>query len=172
MSASHARVAYADPGAFARRYAHAGMVRLDGEKMSKSLGNLEFVSELLASGADPMAIRLALLAHRYRHDWDWTPQGLAGAQERLDRWRSAVNRASSPQEAGGGEAAAAEIPGAGSVLAGVRERLADDLDAPGALDVVDSWVRAIAAAPALPEGASAAAALVRDTVDALLGVAL
>jgi L-cysteine:1D-myo-inositol 2-amino-2-deoxy-alpha-D-glucopyranoside ligase len=177
MSASHARVAYADPGAFARRYAHAGMVRLDGEKMSKSLGNLVFVSELLASGADPMAIRLALLAHRYRHDWDWTPQGLAGAQERLDRWRSAVNRASSPQETAGGEASAGEagavdIPGAGSVLAGVRERMADDLDAPGALDVVDGWVRAVAAAPVLPEGASAAAALVRDTVDALLGIAL
>src|SRR5262250_1842188 len=74
MSASHARVALGDGlhtrgdggvRAFARRYVHAGMVRLDGEKMSKSLGNLVFVSELRESGTDPMAIRLAVLAHRY-----------------------------------------------------------------------------------------------------------
>ncbi|HEV2451868.1 MAG TPA: cysteine--1-D-myo-inosityl 2-amino-2-deoxy-alpha-D-glucopyranoside ligase, partial [Streptosporangiaceae bacterium] len=74
MSASHARAALGSGGApaFARRYAHAGMVRLDGEKMSKSRGNLVFVSGLRAAGADPMAIRLALLAHHYRSDWDWT----------------------------------------------------------------------------------------------------
>src|SRR5262252_284688 len=76
MSASHARVALGDqarPGepVFARRYLHAGMVRLDGEKMSKSLGNLVFVSALLERGADPMAVRLALLAGHYRADRDW-----------------------------------------------------------------------------------------------------
>ena len=89
MSASHARVAL-EPGAFARRYAHAGMVRLDGEKMSKSLGNLVFVSRLLADGHDPMAIRLAILAHHYREDWDWTAAGLFAAADRLARWREAV----------------------------------------------------------------------------------
>src|SRR6266851_398956 len=89
MSASHARVAL-EPGAFARRYAHAGMVRLDGEKMSKSLGNLVFVSRLLADGHDPMAVRLAILAHRYRADWDWTAAGLAAAAERLGTWRAAA----------------------------------------------------------------------------------
>src|SRR5215469_6592793 len=77
MSASHARVAYGaadgpDGPVFARRYLHAGMVRLDGEKMSKSRGNLVFVSRLLAAGTDPMAIRLAILAHHYSDDWDWT----------------------------------------------------------------------------------------------------
>src|SRR5207244_11164816 len=77
--------------AFARRYVHAGMVRLDGEKMSKSLGNLVFVSSLLADGTDPMAIRLAILAHHYRGDWDWTAAGLAAAEQRLARWRAAVN---------------------------------------------------------------------------------
>src|ERR1019366_6150562 len=61
---------------FARCYAHAGMVRLDGEKMSKSRGNLVFVSRLLAAGNDPMAIRLAIIAHHYAEDWDWTEQGL------------------------------------------------------------------------------------------------
>lgn len=54
---------------FARAYVHAGMVGLDGEKMSKSRGNLVFVSHLRET-ADPMAIRLALLAHHYRDDWE------------------------------------------------------------------------------------------------------
>src|SRR5262249_30313604 len=96
-SASHARVAFADVTreAFARSYAHAGMVRLGGEKMSKSLGNLVFVSRLVADGVDPMAIRLAILGHHYREDWDWTAAGLAAAQDRLARWRAALRRAGS-----------------------------------------------------------------------------
>ena len=73
MSASHARVALSPADhPFARVYVHAGMVSYDGEKMSKSLGNLVFVSKLLADGVDPMAIRMALLAHHYRSDWEWT----------------------------------------------------------------------------------------------------
>ncbi len=93
MSASHTRVAYADQPApvFARVYAHAGMVGLDGEKMSKSLGNLVFVSRLVAGGEDPMAVRLALLAHHYRDDWEWTEPGLAAARTRLTRWRTATD---------------------------------------------------------------------------------
>src|SRR5690242_3928379 len=146
FSASHARVALAGGvpghGAFARCYAHAGMVRLDGEKMSKSLGNLVFVSRLVADGVDPMAVRLAILAHHYRSDWDWTAAGLAAAQDRLARWRAAVNRALSAaalsdaavSRAEPGAGATAEgVPTADSVLAAVRERIADDLDAPGAL---------------------------------------
>jgi L-cysteine:1D-myo-inositol 2-amino-2-deoxy-alpha-D-glucopyranoside ligase len=173
MSASHARVALAEgdpsrPGvhAFARRYVHAGMVRLDGEKMSKSLGNLVFVNGLLAGGTDPMAIRLAILAHRYRLDWDWTTAGLAAAAERLGRWRAAVSAglAAAPGSAPG--------PDAREALAAVRERLADDLDAPGALAAVDRWARQSAAGPAAPPEAHASASLVRDTVDALLGVSL
>jgi L-cysteine:1D-myo-inositol 2-amino-2-deoxy-alpha-D-glucopyranoside ligase len=58
------------------------------------------------------------------------------------------------------------------VLAAVRERIADDLDAPGALAAVDRWAAAVKAAPELPPGMAVSAALVRDTVDALLGVAL
>jgi len=168
MSASHTRVALAERGVFARRYAHAGMVRLDGEKMSKSLGNLVFVSVLLAQGADPMAVRLAILAHRYRNDWDWTARGLAAASERLARWRSAVGRCLAGDE----RAATASGPSGESVLAAVRERLSDDLDAPGALAAVDDWASAVLDAGALPAGSRASAALVRDTVDALLGVAL
>jgi L-cysteine:1D-myo-inositol 2-amino-2-deoxy-alpha-D-glucopyranoside ligase len=187
MSASHARVAFGEgrvpldrdgmvvaggSPVFARRYAHAGMVRLDGEKMSKSLGNLVFVSRLLAAGTDPMAIRLAILAHHYREDWDWTDAGLAEAGERLARWRAAVALA------GTGSAAAGE-----AVLAAMRERMADDLDAPGALAVVDRWAAATMAAgpgelragpgdPGRTGGPGGSGELVRAAVDALLGVAL
>ena len=196
FSASHARVAFADGapghGAFARCYVHAGMVRLDGEKMSKSLGNLVFVSRLVADGVDPMAVRLAILAHHYRGDWDWTEAGLAAAQDRLARWRAAVNRAVSgtaspgalpgaePGSGGTGSGvpaaqnvpAEANIPAAASVLAAVRERIAADLDAAGALAAVDRWASAVTAAPELPPGMAGEAALVRDTADALLGIAL
>jgi len=187
MSASHARVALgalavAGEPAFARRYVHAGMVRLDGEKMSKSRGNLVFVSRLLAGGADPMAIRLAVLAHHYRRDWDWTDAGLAAAQGRLERWRGALAAASTPPSppavcssssgvSGGsvsGGSSASAVPSGASVLSAVRERLADDLDAPGALAVVDAWADAVLAAP----GGSPGAGLVSDTIDALLGVRL
>jgi L-cysteine:1D-myo-inositol 2-amino-2-deoxy-alpha-D-glucopyranoside ligase len=176
MSASHARVALADGEhrgqAFARRYVHAGMVRLDGEKMSKSLGNLVFVSSLLAGGSDPMAVRLAILAHRYAGDWDWTAAGLAAATERLGRWRAAVRRGlGAPDETAGLPAAPAR-PAAEAVLATVRERMADDLDAPGALAAVDHWAHEALSERVLRPGSGASAALVRDTVDALLGVRL
>jgi L-cysteine:1D-myo-inositol 2-amino-2-deoxy-alpha-D-glucopyranoside ligase len=187
MSASHARVALGDGlhprgeagvRAFARHYVHAGMVSLDGEKMSKSLGNLVFVSSLLATGTDPMAIRLAILAHHYRDDWDWTAAGLAMAEQRLARWRGAVNRllAASPEpELQPGAQDPASEPGAlaaEAVLLAVRERMADDLDAPGALASIDRWAEEVTGAPVLPADAHAAALLVRDAVDALLGVGL
>ena len=198
MSASHARVALGDGlhargeggvRAFARHYVHAGMVRLDGEKMSKSLGNLVFVSSLLAMGTNPMAIRLAILAHRYSHDWDWTAAGLAEAEQRLVRWRAAVDRlpGSLPEPASqpGLQDPPASQPGARdpasqpgalaaaeAVLAVVRERMADDLDAPGALAAVDGWAEEASRTPVLPPDARAAALLIRDAVDALLGVGL
>ncbi|MEV4218314.1 cysteine--1-D-myo-inosityl 2-amino-2-deoxy-alpha-D-glucopyranoside ligase [Nonomuraea sp. NPDC049725] len=139
---------------FARFYTHAGMVGLDGEKMSKSKGNLVFVSKLRAAH-DPMAIRLVLLAHHYRADWGYVPAMLAEAEARLERWRSAV--------------ALAAAPPAGDVLAAVRERLADDLDAPGALAAVDAWADEALAGRGTDPGAPA---LVRDLTDALLGIAL
>jgi L-cysteine:1D-myo-inositol 2-amino-2-deoxy-alpha-D-glucopyranoside ligase len=165
-------VALADSGAFAHRYIHAGMVRLDGEKMSKSLGNLVFVSGLLGGGADPMAVRLAVLAHSYGRDWDWTAAGLEQAQARLARWRAAVSRGLGEPGVHGAGASGTAVPDAASVLATVRERLADNLDAPGALAAVDYWATQVAGARVLPAGFSGDAAVVRDTVDALLGVAL
>jgi L-cysteine:1D-myo-inositol 2-amino-2-deoxy-alpha-D-glucopyranoside ligase len=135
---------------FARAFVHAGMVGLDGEKMSKSRGNLVFVHKLRAH-TDPMAVRLALLAHHYRGDWHWSPDDLPAGERRLDTWRAGVRRPSGPDGA--------------ALLAEVRAALAADLDAPQALAAVDRW--------AAGDGADAGApALVRDTVDALLGVAL
>jgi L-cysteine:1D-myo-inositol 2-amino-2-deoxy-alpha-D-glucopyranoside ligase len=138
---------------FARAYAHCGMVAFKGEKMSKSLGNLVFVSRLRAAGVDPGAIRLALLAHHYRSDWEWTDEQLDAATDRLDRWRVAMAR---PAGAEGTR-----------LLASVREALAADLDAARALAAVDEWVGATLAGDSSDP---AGPALARDTVDALLGI--
>ena len=174
MSASHARVALSPADhPFARVYVHAGMVSYHGEKMSKSLGNLVFVSRLLADGVDPMAIRMALLAHHYRSDWEWTDAVLGDAQARLARWRAALARAEAaapePVTPGVAPAATAEM-----VLSGVRARMRDDLDAPGALAIVDHWADTLVAEPPTRITAEdlAGARLVTATVDALLGISL
>ncbi len=171
MSASHARVALA-PDAFARVYVHAGMVSYHGEKMSKSLGNLVFVSRLVADGVDPMASRMALLARHYRSDWEWTDAVLGDARARLARWRAALARA----EAAVPEASPSATPASAAevVLAGVRARLGDDLDAPGALAVVDHWADTLLAEPPtrITPRDLAGARLVQATVDALLGISL
>ncbi|WP_280354240.1 cysteine--1-D-myo-inosityl 2-amino-2-deoxy-alpha-D-glucopyranoside ligase [Nocardia otitidiscaviarum] len=140
---------------FARHYVHAGLIGLDGEKMSKSRGNLVFVSKLRRSGTDPAAIRLGLFAGHYRQDREWSDIVLAAALSRLDRWRTATALTSGP---------AAE-----DTVARLRQHLADDLDTPKALAAVDSWAQ-----QAVDYGGSdtAAPGLVRDAVDALLGIRL
>lgn len=140
---------------FARHYVHSGMVAWQGHKMSKSRGNLVFVSALRSDGVDPMAIRLALLAHHYRSDWTWTPHGLEGACDRLELWRAAT--------------ALTAGPGADATLSRVREVLADDLRAPSALDAIDEWAQL-----ALNRGGSDtdAPALIAHMADTLLGVRL
>jgi L-cysteine:1D-myo-inositol 2-amino-2-deoxy-alpha-D-glucopyranoside ligase len=176
MSASHTRVALAPAeGVFARVYVHAGMVSYHGEKMSKSLGNLVFVNKLLADGVDPMAIRMALLAHHYRSDWEWTDAVLGDARVRLARWRAALARAEAAvPEADLLAEAVTAASGAEMVLAGLRARLRDDLDAPGALGVVDHWADTLLAEP--PTGITArdlvGARLVKVAADALLGISL
>ena len=172
LSASHARVAFAPAEeAFARVYVHAGMVSYHGQKMSKSLGNLVFVNVLLAGGVDPMALRMALLAHHYRSDWEWTDDVLAEGDARLARWRAALSHAAAASSAAPGTAPA---DAALEALAGVRARLRDDLDAPGALVVVDRWAdRLRAEAPTrITPSDVAGAQLVKDTADALLGIRL
>ena len=152
--AAHAE-AFTGVHPFARHYTHTGMIGLDGAKMSKSRGNLVFVSKLRAQDVDPNAIRLALLAGHYRSDREWTDELLSAAQERLDRWRAAV-----ALQAG---------PPAADLVQRLRTHLADDLDSPGALAAVDAWAREALERRGTDPGAPA---LVRDAVDALLGVAL
>ncbi|AEI12353.1 cysteine--1-D-myo-inosityl 2-amino-2-deoxy-alpha-D-glucopyranoside ligase [Cellulomonas gilvus] len=159
MSTSHLRLL--SPGATGGRvHVHAGMVGLDGEKMSKSRGNLVLVSALRAAGVEPMAIRLAILAHHYRGDWAWTDAGLVDAQHRLARWRHAMS--------GNGGVDAEPL------LAQVRAALAEDLDTPRALAAMDDW-----AARTVHESARGGAGFVEGapglaarTIDALLGVRL
>ena len=122
--------------AFVRHWLHVGLVGLEGQKMSKSLGNLVFVGDLLKEW-EPMAVRLALLGHHYRHDWEWAPSDLAQAADRLERWRSAALAAGAAAGADHDAGAAAADPG-DPVLEQVRERLDDDLDAPGALAAIDA----------------------------------
>lgn len=149
MCAAEARVLTGEP--FARAFLHTGMVGYAGEKMSKSLGNLVFVHQLRADGTDPMALRLALLVHHYRSDWEYTAAELAAAQARLQRWQAAVDRP-------------AGLPAA-EVIEAVRAALRNDLDAPSAVAAVDEWAAASGDDPAAP-------AAVADLVDALLGIRL
>ena len=141
---------------FARSYVHAAMIGLDGEKMSKSRGNLVFVSRLRGDGVDPMAIRLALLSGHYRTDRAWTAELLSAAEERLATWRRAVAR----------EAGAPAAP----LLTGLRERLSDDLDSPGAIALMDDWAARTLAGDADAE--EEAPRVVGDAIDALLGISL
>ena len=102
---------------FVRHWMHTGMVGLGGTKMSKSLGNLVFISDLLKDWEAP-AIRLAITDHHYRTDWEWTDELLPAAAARLDRWRAA----------GPGDGALDEVGAA----------LDDDLDTPGAFAAIDA----------------------------------
>jgi L-cysteine:1D-myo-inositol 2-amino-2-deoxy-alpha-D-glucopyranoside ligase len=113
---------------FARAFVHTGMVSLGGHKMSKSRGNLELVSRLRARGADPMALRLALLAQHYRRDWEWKPAALDAATRRLEVWRAAASGPAGPDARG--------------LVDEVRRHLADDLDTPAALAAMDRWALA------------------------------
>jgi L-cysteine:1D-myo-inositol 2-amino-2-deoxy-alpha-D-glucopyranoside ligase len=158
MCAGHAQVA--TPGVpFAQVYSHGGMVGYDGEKMSKSRGNLVFVSALRNSDVDPMAIRLSLMRHHYRADWEWADDELWRAVDDLDRWRRAL-------------ALGAGAP-AGPVVEEVLAALADDLDAPRALAAVDAWVAATLGGDGPADASDPdAAGTMRVLLDAALGVAL
>jgi L-cysteine:1D-myo-inositol 2-amino-2-deoxy-alpha-D-glucopyranoside ligase len=153
-SAAHAETLTGEQP-FAGHYVHAGMIGLAGAKMSKSKGNLVFVSRLRGDGVDPMAVRLGLMSGHYRADRDWTDDVLKAGQERLARWRSAASAPAGPSGEG--------------LLGAVREALCDDLDTPAALAVVDAWADAALAGAG---DDTASPALMARTVDALLGVRL
>ena len=154
FSAAHAE-ALTGQHPFARHYVHAGMIGLDGQKMSKSRGNLVFVSRLRGDNVDPMAIRLALLSGHYRTDRAWTEDLLDAGTARLETWRAALALPTGPD--------------AEDTVGRLRTHLGDDLDTPKALLAVDAWAHEALAGrgrdPDAPE-------LVRSAVDGLLGVAV
>jgi L-cysteine:1D-myo-inositol 2-amino-2-deoxy-alpha-D-glucopyranoside ligase len=110
---------------FVRHWLHVGLVGLDGRKMSKSLGNLVFVGDLLKEW-EPAAVRVALLGHQYRPDWEWTERDMPEAARRLQAWRAAPTGGEGPNDA------------VDRSLGLVRPFLDADLDAPGALGVLDA----------------------------------
>ncbi len=155
MSSSHARVLHS--GASSGVNAHAALVAFEGSKMSKSQGNLVFVSKLRAQGYDPMAIRLAVLAHHYRAPWEWFDADLQAGVARLEHWRSAMSGNGGPVSA--------------STLQEMRAALADDLDAPRALAAVDAWAdAALDPQNADSEAELGAPGVISRAANALLGV--
>ena len=154
MSAILAKVLTGKP--FAAGYLHTGMVGLDGEKMSKSKGNLVFVSKLLKSGVDPMVIRFALLQNRYSSDRMWTDDVLHQATLKVAKLRSALARM--------------EVAQTSTVIDGVISALSDDLDTPKALELLDVWASNTELAK-FSELIGSAGELSR-ALDSLLGLAL
>ena len=179
FSAAHAEAA-TGCARMASHYVHAGMIALDGVKMSKSLGNLVFVSKLVAAGVDPSAIRIGVFASHYRSDRDWSDEVLEAAKARLETWRAACAATKTATDEKAVSAAAA-------LVADVRASLANDLDTPAALDAIDAWAaewssatgnkaEAGAAEEAAEDGtvtgAAGAGEFVAAALDALLGVKL
>ena len=103
---------------FVKHWMHTALISMDGEKMSKSLGNLVFVDKLREEW-DPRAIRLGIVEHHYRTEWEWDDELMPRNQARLDAWRA--NATSNPD-----------------LLDEVRARLDDDLDTPGAFAAIDA----------------------------------
>ena len=124
MGASQVAIMTGKP--YAQTFVHTGMVGLDGEKMSKSKGNLVFVSKLVAAGIDPMIIRLALLSDAYGRDRMWTDQVLVEATARMNRLQSALSRN--------------EVAPTKECVALIIASLADNLDTVRAIKAIDSWI--------------------------------
>jgi len=138
---------------FAANYVHAGMIGLDGEKMSKSKGNLVFVSQLLRDGVDPMAIRIALMSHHYRRDHMWQGSDLMSAQTFLDSLRLNLARM--------------EVAPTDKVIEEIIFALSNDLDTPQALASLRNWITATETG-----GVGGSAGELGRVIDALLGIAL
>ena len=137
----------------ASTYVHAGMIGLDGEKMSKSKGNLVFVSRLVASGVDPMAIRWALMSDHYRSDRMWSESILHKAQDELAQLKDALNKnTSAPTE---------------DLIKSIVSAISDDLDTPLVLSHLNAW------AALTREGSHGGnSEELRNVLDALLGLQL
>lgn len=137
----------------AATYVHAAMIGLDGEKMSKSKGNLVFVSKLIQSGTDPMVIRFALMSQHYRLDRMWTDDLLKEATKRVSDIRKALSSVT--------------VAPTSSVIETMIKSLSDDLDTPSALTALDTW-----ATDTLKGTSGGDAQELSSTLDALFGLAL
>ncbi|GAA4365599.1 cysteine--1-D-myo-inosityl 2-amino-2-deoxy-alpha-D-glucopyranoside ligase [Paeniglutamicibacter cryotolerans] len=164
---SGAHASATDGKALAENYVHTGMVGLDGEKMSKSLGNLVLVSKLREAGEEPVAIRTVLLGQHYRSDWFWTSDLLAEARDRVAAWRARLETTT--------------LVEATALITRIRSRLANDLDAPAALVLLDEWAAAapVHAQPAATDdddededAVISGGGLLAGAIDALLGLKL
>ena len=138
---------------FAASYIHAGMIGLDGEKMSKSKGNLVFVSKLLHEGVDPMAIRIALMSHHYRQDHMWQESDLTAAQEFLSSLQIALSRM--------------EVAPTDGVIDQIISALSQDIDTPRALKSIQSWI-----IETNKGGSGGRPGELSRAIDALLGIAI
>jgi L-cysteine:1D-myo-inositol 2-amino-2-deoxy-alpha-D-glucopyranoside ligase len=138
---------------FASHYVHAGMIGLDGEKMSKSKGNLVFVSQLLREGVDAMVIRTALLRHHYRSDHMWHNSELEQARLLLDELRLCLSRP--------------EVAPTDRIIDELIAALSEDLNTPAALSALQNWMTATNHG----ESGGDAGELSR-AIDALLGIAI
>jgi L-cysteine:1D-myo-inositol 2-amino-2-deoxy-alpha-D-glucopyranoside ligase len=135
---------------FARAFLHAALIGLDGEKMSKSRGNLVFVSKLIESGVNPMAIRWALLKRPYCQEYMWLRDETEIAQQEIDALIAKL--------AGG------TIPATEDLIEAIYNFLADDLKSADAIAAINNWV--------LTEGTGGDAQLLKAVIDGLLGIAL
>ena len=111
---------------FARSYIHAGMIGLDGEKMSKSLGNLVFVSKLIQAGVNPAAIRWALMGHPYAVELMWSDSLIEIASSEVGRLQLNLARM--------------EVAPTDSVISEIIAALSNNLDSPSALDAIRKWM--------------------------------
>ena len=151
MCAAQAQMLAGKP--LASTYVHAGMIGLDGEKMSKSKGNLVFVSKLVAAGRDPMAIRWALMKDHYRQDRMWTDELLVAAESELIALRSCL--------------AQDDVAPTSDLIEKIVDALSDDLNTKGVISVLNTWVERTQSG----DTGGDAQSLVR-ALDALLGIKL
>jgi len=138
---------------FAESYIHAGMIGLDGEKMSKSKGNLIFVSKLIQEGVDPMVVRWALLSGHYQQDREWSTQLLERAKDEVVLVRAALSRS--------------ETADASSLVNNLIIDLSDNLNTPKALSEIVAW-----SLESNKIATSNHSGLVSRAIDSLLGLAL
>jgi L-cysteine:1D-myo-inositol 2-amino-2-deoxy-alpha-D-glucopyranoside ligase len=151
MSEQIVRAAYGR--GFANNYVHSAMIHLDGEKMSKSKGNLVFVSKLLSRGIDPMVIRWALLSGHYQQDRSWSDELLQKSTSEVSLLRSAL--------------AQSEVAETKELIQSIISDLANNLDTPAALNRLIAWAKSSQSSPKVNESG-----LVSRGIDSLLGLAL